>query len=484
MLLKSTTQSGNAAKLAKAPSGINGLDEVTGGGLPAGRPTLICGSAGCGKTLFAAEFLVNGARNYGEPGVFITFEETPEDLVQNVRSLGFDLDELISQNLIYIDHVRIERHEIDEAGEFDLEGLFLRLGLAIDSVGAKRVVLDTIEALFSGFTNHAILRAELRRLFLWLKERGVTAVITAERGDGQLTRQGLEEYVSDCVILLDHRVHDQVSTRRLRIVKYRGSSHSANEIPFLIDDDGISVIPVTSVGLKHTVSNERIPSGIAALDSMLGGQGFYRGSSVLVAGSAGTGKSTFAASFALSACARGERCLYFAFEESEYQICRNMSSVGLDLGLHVASEKLRFVTNRPSYYGLEMHLATMHKVIDQTNPSLVVIDPISSLMNSGESYETRSMFLRLIDFLKSRGITAYMTALTTAQQRDGTDLEVSSIVDTWIWLRNYESDSERNRGLYILKSRGMAHTNQVRQFQISSQGIEILDVKSNHCGSK
>jgi circadian clock protein KaiC len=482
MPLKSTTETAKAAKLTKAPSGIKGLDQVTGGGLPAGRPTLICGSAGCGKTLFAAEFLVNGARSYGEPGVFITFEETPEDLVQNVRSLGFELDDLIAQNRICIDHVRIERNEIDEAGEFDLEGLFLRLGLAIDSVGAKRVVLDTIEALFSGFTNHAILRAELRRLFLWLKERGVTAVITAERGDGQLTRQGLEEYVSDCVILLDHRVHDQVSTRRLRIVKYRGSSHIANEIPFLIDDDGISVIPVTSVGLKHIVSNDRISSGIGEMDSMLGGEGFYRGSSVLVAGSAGTGKSTLAASLAAAACGRGERCVYFAFEESEHQICRNLSTIGLDLSPHVASGKLRFVTNRPSFYGLEMHLATMHKVIEQAKPSLVVIDPISSLLNSGTSYETRSMFLRLIDFLKSRGVTAYMTALTTAQQRDGTDLEISSIVDTWIWLRNHESDDERNRAIYILKSRGMAHSNQVRRFQITSRGIEISDSKSNPSG--
>jgi circadian clock protein KaiC len=344
-------------------------------------------------------------------------------------------------------------------------------------------VLDTLEALFSGFTNHGILRAELRRLFLWLKDRGVTAVITAERGDGQLTRQGLEEYVSDCVILLDHRVHDQISTRRLRIVKYRGSSHATNELPFLIDDDGISVIPVTSLGLKHEASNERISSGNPALDAMLGGKGFYRGSSVLVAGSAGTGKTSLAAALVEAACARGERCVYFSFEESAPQLCRNMRSIGIDLTAQVDAGPLSFVTNRPSYYGLEMHLATMHKIIDEADPSLVVIDPISSLLNSGTRRETSSMFLRLIDFLKSRGITAYMTALTTAQQRDETDLEVSSIVDTWIWLRNLEFDGHRNRGIYILKSRGMAHSNQVRQFELTNDGIRIHDASLSPASS-
>src|SRR5215213_2785646 len=318
----------NTTGLAKTPTGISGLDEITGGGLPTGRPTLICGSAGCGKTLFASEFLVHGARSYGEPGVFITFEETPRDLALNVRSLGFDLDELERQNLIAIDHVRIERNEIEEAGEFDLEGLFVRLGLAIDSIGAKRVVLDTLEALFSGFTNHGILRAELRRLFLWLKERGVTAVITGERGDGQLTRQGLEEYVSDCVILLDHRVSDQLSTRLLRIVKYRGSVHGTNEYPFLIDEEGISVLPITSLLLNSEVSSQRISTGIPALDKMLGGKGFFRGSSILVSGTAGTGKTSLAAYFAHETCKRKERCIYFAFEESPQQIIRNMMSIG------------------------------------------------------------------------------------------------------------------------------------------------------------
>jgi circadian clock protein KaiC len=466
----------NTMGLAKSPTGISGLDEITGGGLPTGRPTLICGSAGCGKTLFASEFLVHGARHYGEPGVFLTFEETPEDLAKNVRSLGFDLDHLCEQNLIVVDHVRIERSEIEEAGDFDLEGLFVRLGLAIDSIGAKRVVLDTLEALFSGFSNHGILRAELRRLFLWLKDRGVTAVITAERGEGQLTRQGLEEYVSDCVILLDHRVHDQLSTRRLRIVKYRGSSHATNEFPFLITEDGISVIPITSLGLQHAASEERFSTGSDDLDALLGGSGFYRGSSILVSGTAGTGKTSLACSIVEAACKRGERCAYFAFEESPQQIARNMRSIGLDLASCMESGQLQFFADRPSFYGLEMHLAVMHKIVDDVKPTFVVVDPISSLLASGSRSETDAMFIRLIDFFKSRGITAYMTALSTAGSSERADLGISSIVDTWIWLRDIESGGERNRGIYVLKSRGMAHSNQIREFLLTSSGIRLQDV--------
>src|SRR5215212_347995 len=463
-------------QLAKAPTGITGLDEITQGGLPAGRPTLICGSAGCGKTLFASEFLVHGAREYGEPGVFITFEETPRDLALNVRSLGFDLDELERQNLIAIDHVRIERNEIEEAGEFDLEGLFVRLGLAIDSIGAKRVVLDTLEALFSGFTNHGILRAELRRLFLWLKERGVTAVITGERGDGQLTRQGLEEYVSDCVILLDHRVSDLLSTRRLRIVKYRGSAHGTNEFPFLIDEDGNSVIPVTSLTLHHDAPNDFVSSGSAELDGMLGGKGFYRGSSILLTGTAGTGKTSLSSTIVAAACARGESCVYFSFEESPQQITRNMRSIGLDLQQHIDSGRLTYFSNRPSFYGLEMHLVVMHKIIAQHKPTFVAIDPISSLVRSGTGSETNAMFVRLIDFLKSQGITALFTALNGPEQTEETDLGVSSLVDTWLLLRDIELGGERNRGIYVLKSRGTAHSNQIREFLLTNDGIKLQDV--------
>jgi circadian clock protein KaiC len=463
-------------QLPKAPTGITGLDEITQGGLPAGRPTLICGSAGCGKTLFAMEFLIHGAVDYGEPGVFVAFEETNDDLIKNVRSLGFNLDELAAQSMIVVDHVRIERSEIEEAGEFDLEGLFVRLGLAIDSIGAKRVVLDTLEALFSGFTNHGILRAELRRLFLWLKERGVTAVITGERGDGQLTRQGLEEYVSDCVILLDHRVSDQLSTRRLRIVKYRGSAHGTNEFPFLIDEDGISVIPVTSLTLQHDAPTEFVSSGSVELDAMLGGKGFYRGSSILVTGTAGTGKTSLSSSIIAAACARGESCVYFAFEESPQQITRNMRSIGMNLQEHVDSGRLKFFANRPSFYGLEMHLVVMHKIIAQYKPTFVVVDPISSLVRNGTDGETNAMFVRLIDFLKSQSITALMTALNGPDQSEETDLGVSSIVDTWLLLRDIELGGERNRGMYVLKSRGMAHSNQIREFLLTSDGIKLQDV--------
>src|SRR4051812_14988666 len=472
----SATNQANDLQLRKARTGIEGFDEVTGGGLPAGRPAVICGSAGCGKTLFAMEFLVRGAIDFGEPGVFVAFEETEDDLIKNVRSLGFDLNDLVEKQLLAIDHIRIERSEIEEAGEFDLEGLFVRLGLAIDSIGAKRVVLDTLEALFSGFTNHAILRAELRRLFLWLKERGVTAVITAERGEGQLTRQGLEEYVSDCVILLDHRVSDQLSTRRLRIVKYRGSAHGTNEFPFLIDEDGISVIPVTSLTLQHEAPGDFVSTGSPQLDSMLGRKGFYRGSSILLTGTAGTGKTSLSSSIVAAACARGERCVYFAFEESPQQITRNMRSIGLNLQQHVDSGRLTYFANRPSFYGLEMHLVMMHKIIAQHKPTFVVVDPISSLVTTGTGGETNAMFVRLIDFLKSQSITALMTALNGPEQAEETDLGISSIVDTWLLLRDIELGGERNRGMYVLKSRGMAHSNQIREFLLTSDGIKLQDV--------
>lgn len=463
--------------IAKAPTGIHGLDDVTGGGLPQGRPTLICGSAGCGKTLLAMEFLVRGATEFDEPGVFFAFEETEDELAENVRSLGFDLAELGVRGKIAVEHIHIERSEIEEAGEFDLEGLFIRLGLAIDTIGAKRVVLDTLETLFGGFENQAILRAELRRLFRWLKDRGVTAVITAERGDGTLTRQGLEEYVSDCVILLDHRVNDQLSTRRLRIVKYRGTAHGTNEYPFLIDEDGFSVLPLTSLGLDHAASSERLSTGIERLDAMLAG-GVYRGSSVLLSGTAGTGKSSIAAHFAEASCRRGERCLYYSFEESPAQILRNMRSIGLDLAPWIERGLLRFVSTRPTLYGLEMHLATMHKHSREFDPHLVVVDPISNFINSGTAGEAHAMLLRLVDFLKARQTTAVFISLISGGSKamEATEQGISSLIDTWILLRDIELGGERNRGLHVLKSRGTAHSNQVREFLLTSHGVELRDV--------
>ncbi len=471
-----STAKSAAPQLAKAPTGIDGFDQITGGGLPQGRPSLVCGSAGCGKTLFGLEFIIHGATQFNEPGVIMTFEETERDLTENVRSLGHDLEQLSADGKIMIDHVRVERSEIEEAGEYNLDGLFLRLGLAIDAICAKRVMLDTLEALFSGFTNEAILRAELRRLFLWLKDREVTTVITGERGDGALTRQGLEEYVSDCVVLLDHRVLDQVSTRRLRIVKYRGSAHGTNEYPFLIDEDGISVLPITSLSLKHQASEERISTGIARLDEMLGG-GFYRGTSILISGTAGTGKSSLAAYMVEAACRRGERCLYFAFEEAPAQIVRNMRSIGLNLGQWTDNGLLQFHAQRPSLYGLEMHLAVMHKAIEDAKPSVVVIDPISNLSSGGTLGEAGAMLVRIIDFLKVKGITTLLTNLTSdASARESTDVGVSSLVDSWILLRDIELGGERNRGLYIIKSRGTAHSNQIREFLLTDKGIDLLDV--------
>lgn len=461
--------------MAKVPSGIDGLDEITRGGLPRGRPTLLCGGAGSGKSLFAMEFLVRGVLDHGEPGVFVSFEEPIEDLAQNVASLGIDLDELVRRKQLMLDHVFIERHDIEEAGEYDLEGLFIRLQYAIERVKARRIVLDTIESLFSGLSNQAVLRSELRRLFHWLKDQQITAVITAERGDGALTRHGLEEYVSDCVILLDHRVTDQVATRRLRIVKYRGSIHGTNEYPFLIDSNGISVLPLSSLGLDHAVSDERVSSGVAGLDEMLGGKGFFRGSSVLVSGTAGTGKSSLSGAFVEAGCKRGERSLVFAFEESADQIVRNMSSIGVDLKPRIRDGTLRLLTTRPTYFGLEMHLASMHRSIRDFDPRIVVIDPISNLISAGTPVDAKNMLLRLVDFLKGRGITALFTSLSHSVigHSEETDLGVSSLMDTWILLRDIEVSGERNRALNIVKSRGMQHSNQLREFLITSKGIKL-----------
>ena len=462
--------------ISKSPTGIAGFDDLTLGGVPTGRPTLVCGSAGCGKTLFATTFLIHGARDFGEPGVFVTFEERPGDIASNVASLGFALDQMVDDNKIAFEYIALDRSELEEAGDYDLEGLFLRLESAIDSIGAKRVVLDTIESLFSVFSNEAILRAEIRRLFDWLKDKGMTTVITAERGDGTLTRQGLEEYVSDCVILLDHRVQNQISTRRLRIVKYRGTAHGTNEYPFLIDQDGFSVLPVSTLGLDHKVFEERISSGIPDLDGMLAGGGFHRGSSILVSGVAGSGKSSVAACFAEAACAAGERALIFSFEESADQSVRNMKSLGIDIGRWIESGHLRFMATRPTFYSLEMHLAVMLREVIRSNPSVVVIDPISSFMESGDRMEIQSMLLRMIDFLKGRGVTGVFTHLMHSQgdRRVETDSGLSSLMDAWILLLNREVGGEFNRELYLLKARGTSHSNQVREFIMSDEGIKLL----------
>jgi circadian clock protein KaiC len=463
--------------LPKSPTGMLGFDEITQGGLPKGRPTLVCGEAGAGKTLFSIEFIIHGAIEFGEPGVIISFEENVADLEANVASLGFDLKKLQKSGLIRIDHVRVERSEIEETGEYDLDGLFIRLGHAIDSIGAKRVMLDTIENLFAGLKNEGILRAELRRLFSWLKEKGVTAIITGEKGDGKLTRQGLEEYVSDCVILLEHRVSNQITTRLLRVVKYRGSLHGTNEYPFLIDEDGISVLPVTSLLLNNEVSTKRLSSGIPALDEMLGGKGFYRGSSILVSGTAGTGKTSLSALFADATCKRKERCLYFAFEESPQQIVRNMRSIGMDLQQHIDSGLLQMHASRPTLFGLEMHLVAIHKKIRQFKPSIVILDPITNLITVGSVAEVKSILIRLIDFLQAEQITVMFTALTLNNiVNEQTDEGVSSLVDAWLLVRDIESNGERNRGMYIMKSRGMRHSNQVREFVINDNGLDLLDV--------
>src|ERR1035437_8279087 len=465
-----------ATRLPKCATGIQGLDEITGGGLPRGRPTLVCGGAGCGKTLLAVEFLVRGAAQFGEPGVFMAFEETEAELKANVASLGFDLAGLVQRKKIVIDYVHMEPVEVQESGEYDLEGLFVRLNHAIDSIGAKRVVLDTLEALFASLPNEAILRSELRRLFRWLKDKGVTAVITAERGRESLTRHGLEEYVSDCVIVLDHRVVDQIATRNLRVMKYRGALHGTNEFPFLIGDEGISVLPITSLGLNHKAPSERIATGIPLLDAMLGGRGFFRGSSILLTGTPGTGKTIVAANFAHAACRRGERALFFSFVESPNQIIRNAHSIGLRLEPLVKRGQLRFHSARPSLYGLEMHLATMFKEIVAFQPHVVIMDPITSLMDAGTASEGKGMVTRLIDYLKAGQVTSLFTSLTQGGQAlQQTETAMSSLMDAWLSLQDFEGNGERNRVLYVLKARGMAHSNQMREFLISDRGIDLVD---------
>jgi circadian clock protein KaiC len=478
LTVKGTDTNTDLAALPKAPTGIRGLDEVTGGGLPRGRPTLVCGPAGSGKTLLAMEFLVRGITQFGEPAVFIAFEETREDLVANVASLGFDLVALEAAGLLVVDHVNIVAADVVEAGEWDLDGLFIRIGAAIDAVGAQRVAIDTLETLFGAFTDTATLRAELRRLIVWLKARGVTVVITGERGDGVLTRHGIEEYVSDCVIVLDHHVSEELSTRRLRVLKYRGSLHGTNQYPFLIGSQGISVQPITSLGLHHAVSREHVSTGVPRLDVMLGGAGPFRGSSVLVSGTAGTGKSTLAAQFCDAACARGERAIYFAFEESEEQIIRNMTSVGIHLKRWVDEGLLVFQCVRPSQLGLEAHLLTLVNLVEEFKPTVVVMDPISDLVSSGvdRGRAGTAMLTRQVDFLKTKGVTALFTTLASDGYVDPAAHLVASLIDTVLLVRTLEGNGEHNRVLSVLKSRGMAHSNQVREFLLTDRGIELADV--------
>ncbi len=465
------------ASLAKTPTGIQGFDEITFGGLPKGRPTLLTGGAGSGKTMFAMEFLVRGATEFDEPGVFMAFEETPADLAANFASRGYDLEKLQEEGRLAVDYVYIERSEIEETGEFDLEALFIRLDDAMETIGAKRVVLDTIEVLFSGLSNTAILRAELRRLFRFLKEKGATAIVTGERGDEtHITRYGLEEYVADCVILLDHRMHEQIATRRLRILKYRGSPHGTNEYPFIIGDTGFVVLPITSLGLTHSASTERVSTGVPGLDEMMGGKGYFRGSSIFITGTAGTGKTTLATSFARAACDRGEKVLYFAFEESPSQLSRNMESVGLDIDQCCDTGCLVIHSARPTQYGLEAHLAEMARLIGDVDPAVVIVDPVSNLTNVGEFLDVKSMLTRLIDYVKLRQVTTVFTSLTGGEQySEKNEIGISSLMDTWISVRNIETDGERNRGLYVLKSRGMSHSNKVREFILTDHGVELIE---------
>ena len=463
---------------SKCLTGIHGLDEITNGGLPRGRTTLVCGGAGCGKTVLATQFLANGALEYNEPGVFMGFEETAEELVENMYSMGFDLKALVAKKKLALDYVYIERSEIAETGEYDLEGLFIRLNHAIESVGAKRVVLDTIEALFAGLSDAGILRAELRRLLRWLKEKGMTAVVTGEKGYTTLTRHGLEEYISDCVILLDYRVTEQVATRRLRIVKYRGTFHGTNEYPFLIDEHGVTIVPITSIKLESSASTERVSTGVPQLDALMGGAGYYRGSTVMVTGGSGSGKTSLACQFVDAACRRGERALYFATEESSDQILRNMRSIGIGLEHWLKKGLLHFWCARPSSLGLELYLSTLYRIFTTFNPQVVVVDAATAFQDGGSDASARAMVTRLIDLVRTQGSTVLLTSLTEAgSPAESSQVGLSSVIDTWLLLRNLETSEERHRGLYIVKSRGMAHSSQIREFQLTNHGIELGEME-------
>ena len=466
------------APIEKAPTGIAGLDEITRGGLPARRSTLVCGGPGCGKTVLAMEFLVRGAEQFGEPGLFVSFEEKPQSLVENFRSFGFDLNDLVGKKLLKIAHIDLSHAEVIETGEFTLEGLLIRLEHGIREIGAKRVVLDTMETIFSALSNTESLRGEIARLFRWLRDKGVTAVITGEKGKEELTRHGFEEYLSDCVLLLDHRIYDQISKRRLRIVKYRGSPHGKDEYPFLIGETGLSVLPLTSLLLDHKVSDERVGTGVQGLDEMLAGKGYFRGTTVLVSGKAGTGKSSLAAAFAAAVSARNERCLYFAFEESAPQLARNMRSLGIDLNQWAKQGLLTLQATRPTFLGLEEHLMGKIQLIDTLKPSCVVIDPITNFLSAGDQPEIKAMFLRLIDYAKSREITLLVTALTAGPDRaDETDEKISSLVDTWIAVDLEVVGHARRRQIYIVKSRGMEHSRDTRELVMSHKGLSLRSLK-------
>ena len=464
-------------ELEKCPTGIHGLDEVTGGGLPRGRPTLVCGDAGSGKTVLALQFLVQGIRQFNEPGVFIAFEENPQDLATNMASMGVDLNQLCAENQLAIDWIHLDASEIEEAGEYDLEGLFIRIQCALQRVHARRIALDSIEALFSSLKDQGMLRSELRRLFAWMKDQQLTALVTGERGEGRFTRHGLEEYVADCVISLDHQLSNQISTRHMQVIKYRGSAHGDNQYPFLIGKTGLSVFPITSVGLDCPAPSEQISSGVPRLDAMLRGGGFFRGSTILISGAAGTGKSSLAAHFARAACERGERALYFAFEESREQIIRNMRSIGIDLAPWVERDLLRFHASRPSLCGLETHLAGIVAAVEEFAHSFIALDPMTDFIAVGSQSEVKCMLTRLVDFLKMKQITGFFTSLTLADHsNEQSEAGISSLIDCWLLVRSLEQNGERTRALYLLKSRGMAHSSQVREFLLTDTGVDLVDV--------
>ena len=475
--LKIPTPPSNQRQLQKCPTGIKGFDEITQGGLPKNRITLVSGGPGSGKTLLGIDFLVNGAIHYKERGVFMSFEETEDEIYQDVASLNLDLHGLVAKKEIVFEHVLLDRNDIHEKGEFNLEGLFIRLELAIDTIGAKRVVLDSIESLFAGITDAGVLRLEIKRLFQWLKQKQVTAVITGEQGQYSFTRHGLEEFISDCIILLDNRVRQQVSTRRIRVIKYRGSSHGTNEYPFVIDKNGLSVIPITSAGLDHPGTAEKVSTGVASLDKLFAGGGYARGSSVLVSGTAGTGKTSLASAFAEESCKRGERCLYLSYEESPGQLVQNMRSVGFDLQRWTKNGRLKIVSTRPAFFGLETHLLDFYKILAEFKPTAVVIDPLTSLIGQADTSEIQSMLTRMIDALKSQGITGVFTSLvsSTAQNDTSGEIGVSSLIDTWIVVRELEEDEgrRRTRGLYIVKSRGTGHSSDVQKMIVSDDGIHL-----------
>jgi circadian clock protein KaiC len=465
--------------LSKHPiaTGIDGLDFVLQGGLPAGRPTLLRGAAGTGKTVIALTFLCEGIAA-GDSGVLVTFDESPEALLEHAEGFGFPARRHRTEGRLRILDMRPDRNEVQVGDTIELTAVLARIGHALDSTGASRLVVDAIDAMEAGFANSQSLRTELARVFDWIRDRGVTSLITTGEHAEFSARYGLEDYIADCVIALKQEVKHRVMTRVLRVVKRRGRGHGTNEYPFLLDTDGLFLVPVTGSVLGAPVSEQLLSTGIPGLDAMLGGQGIYQGSTVLLSGQAGTGKTSIACSLTQAACAAGIPVLYLSFEESVAELTRNQRSLGIDIGRYLADDDrgtLVMLPIRAVELGLEEHLMRAMHLVKRHRPALVVLDPVSSLAGRGDEPGAKEILLRLLHLIKEEGITVVATELLSDDSQGVSHLDVSSMIDVWIKLRRHEHNGEMNRLIYVVKARGLPISDQVKEFRITSTGLRIED---------